>query len=213
VTKPPREYSDRRRAESFGAAADQYDRHRPRYPQALIAGLVTERGMLAADIGAGTGIASLQLTEAGADVIAVEPDTRMSRVAAQKGLRVERAMFEHWQPAGKLFDLVVFAQSFHWVEPRSAIEKVLTILKPAGRLVIMANRVVPTAPTQKELDEINADYLDVSVRPDDREAELKAMLEEFGFAVERRCVPAGVVARNDAVAFVCTPASSTGSLD
>jgi SAM-dependent methyltransferase len=255
MSNPPPEHTDRRRAESFGAAADEYDRYRPRYPQPLIDGLVTQRGILTADIGAGTGIASAQLMEAGAHVVAVEPDARMAHVATDKGVRVEQATFEEWQAADHSFDLVVFAQSFHWVEPRFAIEKVLTILRPAGRLAILANRIMPTAPTQQDLDVINADYLDVTVRPaDDREAELTTMLEEFGFAVERRCCvehlhytaedylnltftyskhltlepaagaelrtrleqrigSAGVAARNDALAFVCTATSAREALD
>ncbi|HKP44577.1 class I SAM-dependent methyltransferase [Mycobacterium sp.] len=188
MSKSPPEHTDRRRAESFGAIANEYDRYRPHFPQPLIDGLITQRGILTADIGAGTGIASVQLMEAGAHVVAVEPDARMARVATDKAVSVEQATFEEWQPAGRSFDLVVFAQSFHWVEPRSAIEKVLTILRPAGRLAILANRIIPTAPTQEELDAVSADYLDVRVRPvGHREAELTALLEEFGFAVERRC--------------------------
>jgi len=60
-------HTDRRRAEAFGSAAEEYDRHRPRYPAALIAGLVADDARVL-DVGAGTGIASAQLVEAGADV-------------------------------------------------------------------------------------------------------------------------------------------------
>ncbi|HEX4557997.1 MAG TPA: class I SAM-dependent methyltransferase [Mycobacterium sp.] len=183
-------HTDRRRAESFGAAAVEYDRHRPRYPLPLIAGLVTRRGTRALDVGAGTGIAATQLADAGADVLAIEPDERMARVAAAKGIRVELSTFEEWQPAGRDFDLVVFAQSFHWVEPRAALQKVATILCPGGRLALLANRILPTAPTQQELDEINADYLDVTARSVvNAEDEVAVMIGECGFSVERRrCV-------------------------
>src|SRR5262245_19882747 len=118
--RPPA-HTDRRRAESFGMAAEEYDRHRPRYPRPLIADLVTSAGMRVLDVGAGTGIAATQLTETGADVLAVEPDARMGRVAAAKGIRVEQATFEEWRPADRTFDLVVFAQSFHWVDTRPAL--------------------------------------------------------------------------------------------
>jgi SAM-dependent methyltransferase len=240
-------HTDRRRAESFGATADTYDRYRPRYPQPLIAELVTTEGVCALDVGAGTGIASAQLKRAGADVLAIEPDARMARVATGKGIRVEQATFEDWQPAGRLFDLVVFAQSFHWVDPNVALRKVAAMLHPAGRLAVLANRIIPTAPTQQELDEINADYLDLTTRPAvNAEAEFATMLERNGFSVERRnCIEqlhyatedylslvftysnhlvlspeaqaqlrsrlaerigtAGVDARNDALAVVCTP--------
>lgn len=100
-------HTDRRRAESFGATADMYDRCRPRYPQALVTDVVAGAGVRVLDVGAGTGIASAQLQQAGADVLAVEPDERMADVAAAKGIRVERATFEDWQPAGRQFDLVV----------------------------------------------------------------------------------------------------------
>ena len=183
-------HTDRRRAQSFGAAAVEYDRHRPRYSRSLIAGLITHGGLRALDVGAGTGIAATQLAEAGAAVLAVEPDVRMARLAAAKGIRVEQTTFEEWRPAGRDFDLVVFAQSFHWVDPQLALRKVAAILRPGGRLALLANRIVPTAPTQHELDEINADYLDVTARAIvNAEDEVSVMVEECGFSVERRrCV-------------------------
>jgi trans-aconitate methyltransferase len=129
---------DRRRAESFGSTAVEYDRHRPRYPRELVIELIDRDGIRALDVGAGTGIASAQLSEAGAQVIAVEPDARMAVVAAGKRIHVEQATFEEWQPASRSFDLVVFAQSFHWVQPQVAPPKVVTILpstfpRPGGQ--------------------------------------------------------------------------------
>lgn len=123
-------HADRRRAESFGAASADYDRYRPRYPQALVAGLIPTPGAAVLDVGAGTGISSAQLMAAGATVLAVEPDTRMAAVASGKGVTAEIGTFEDWQPADRTFDLVVFAQSFHWVQPRPALRKVRSILNP-----------------------------------------------------------------------------------
>lgn len=182
-------HTDRRRAESFGATADTYDRYRPRYPQALVAELVANAGIRALDVGAGTGIAATQLAEAGAHVLAIEPDPRMARVATAKGIHVERATFEEWQPAGRSFDLVVFAQSFHWVDPVPALAKVAAILRQGGRLALLFNRIKPTAPTQQELDEINADYLDVTAPPIvNAEEQVTALIEECGFSVDLRRV-------------------------
>jgi len=90
MPEQPPAHTDRRRAESFGAAADAYDRHRPRYPRPLIAGLIDRAGIRALDVGAGTGIAAMQLAEAGADVLALEPDPRMARVAAQRTSALSR---------------------------------------------------------------------------------------------------------------------------
>jgi SAM-dependent methyltransferase len=139
-------HADRRRAEAFGLAADDYDRYRPRYPRSLITGLVCGSHVRALDVGAGTGIASAQLMEAGADVLAVEPDSRMARMASDNGIRIEQAPFDDWQPAGRSFDLVVFAQSFHWVQPQRALEKVASILRPGGRLALLSNRITAVSP-------------------------------------------------------------------
>ncbi len=60
------------RANSFGSAAESYDRHRPAYPEELIdhvlayAGQQAEQGVL--DVGAGTGKATLLLASSGLTV-------------------------------------------------------------------------------------------------------------------------------------------------
>lgn len=182
----PHPHLDRRRAESFGSVAENYDRYRPHYPRALITGLVTRAGLRVLDIGAGTGIASAQLTAAGADVLAVEPDPRMAEIAARKEITVERAKFEDWEPSGRLFDLVVFAQSFHWVDPREALRKAAAVLGPNGRLALLSNRISPTTPPKQDLDEIYADFDMPHGPPIDatRRTELHTLLDECGYTVE-----------------------------
>lgn len=177
-------HTDRRRAESFGGSADAYDSHRPRYPQPLIDELISGGRPHALDVGAGTGIAAAQLVAAGAQVLAVEPDARMARITAGKGIDVEVATFEDWQPAGRTFDLVLFAQSFHWVEPTAALQKVLTVLVPGGRLALVWNRIEPTAPTQSDLDAIYADFMDTAKRPSiGTEDTVTPIIERSGYQV------------------------------
>lgn len=182
--QPQPAHTDRCRAESFGESADAYDRHRPRYPQPLIDELVSGGRTRALDVGAGTGIASAQLAAAGAEVLAIEPDARMARVAAAKGVDVEVATFEGWQPASRVFDLVLFAQSFHWVEPAAALEKVLTVLRPGGRLALVWNRIVPTTPAQHDLDTVYADFMDTTRRPSiNTEDTVSPTIERSGYHV------------------------------
>ncbi len=181
-------YLDRRRAESFGSVAENYDRFRPRYPCGLITGLVVREGLRVLDVGAGTGIASAQLTAAGAEVLAVEPDPRMVEIAAGKGISVEQAQFEDWDPRGRRFDLVVFAQSFHWMRPRESLRKVAALLSPDARLALLSNRITPTAPPRQSLDDIYAGFDMPHGPPIDatRTTELHTLLDECGYTTEER---------------------------
>lgn len=183
------DHTNRSRAEAFGAAAAAYDRYRPRYPRALIAGLLAGGGTRALDVGAGTGVAAAQLIELGAEVLAVEPDSRMSQVAAAKGIAVEQAKFEDWDPAGRTFDLVVFAQSFHWIEPHRGLDKVASILAPGGRLALLWNRIHPVDPPQADLNTVYAEHSDgppLHGTPVQRDDDAIAVIGGYGFDVEQR---------------------------
>ena len=116
MTTLPREGSEpsaaaphraRSMAESFGTDAQRYDQARPCYPEALVTRIVTgSPGPDVLDVGCGTGIASWQFQAAGCTVLGVEPDARMADFARARGLPVEVATFEAWEPAGPLLDLV-----------------------------------------------------------------------------------------------------------
>ncbi|SHW97277.1 Uncharacterised protein [Mycobacteroides abscessus subsp. abscessus] len=109
----------------------------------------------------------------------------MAQVAAAKGIEVEVATFENWQPQGRTFDLVLFAQSFHWVEPITALQKVRTVLAPAGRLALVWNRIEPTVPTQHDLDTVYADFMDTARRPSiDTEDTVTPIVEKSGYRVQ-----------------------------
>jgi SAM-dependent methyltransferase len=153
-------YVDRARADSFGAAARLYDARRPHYPNQLIDDLLSRGARRVLDVGAGTGIASRQLLDKGADVLAVEPDPRMAEIANDKSIPIEIGTFENWEPADRNFDLIVFGQSFHWVNPAIALPKVHSLLATGGQLALMWNRLFPADPAQADFAEIYRDYMD-----------------------------------------------------
>jgi SAM-dependent methyltransferase len=127
-------------AESFGADAQRYDRARPDYPSALIARIAGAiPGRRVVDAGIGTGIAAGQFRAAACRVLGVEVDPRMALAARQRGFAVDEAAFEVWDPAGRVFDAVVAAQSWHWIDPVAGAAKAREALRPGGRLAAFWN--------------------------------------------------------------------------
>jgi SAM-dependent methyltransferase len=131
-------------AESFGNDAEGYDRARPGYPDALVARIIAQSpGPDVLDVGCGTGIAARQFQAAGCTVLGVEPDARMAGFARARGLPVEVATFEAWDPDHRRFDTVIAAQSWHWVDPLTGPAKAARILRPGGRLAIFSHVYEP----------------------------------------------------------------------
>ncbi|MEU4422585.1 methyltransferase domain-containing protein [Actinoplanes sp. NPDC024001] len=132
-TLPSSPHEQRRMAQSFGVDAARYDRTRPPYPGELIARIVAAApGADLADVGCGTGTAARQFQAAGCRVLGIEPDERMAAFARERGLPVETARFEDWDPAGRRFDAVVAGTSWHWVDPVAGAVKAAGILRPGG---------------------------------------------------------------------------------
>jgi SAM-dependent methyltransferase len=131
-------------AESFGVDARRYDRARPTYPADLVDRIVAaSTGLDFLDVGCGTGIAARLFQAAGCRVLGVEPDPRMADLARQAGTDVEVAKFEDWDPAGRTFDGVIGAQSWHWLDPAAAAAKAAAVLRPGGRLAAFWNAFEP----------------------------------------------------------------------
>ncbi|MFF1923293.1 class I SAM-dependent methyltransferase [Streptomyces sp. NPDC058221] len=144
--EPAPSHQARQTAESFGVDAQRYDRARPAYPDDLVARIVARSpGPDVLDVGCGTGIAARQFQAAGCDVLGIEPDDRMAGLAQARGLEVETATFEDWEPAGRRFDALVAAQSWHWVDPSVGAVKAARVLRPRGRLAIFGHVFEPPA--------------------------------------------------------------------
>ena len=123
----------RQMAESFGSDPERYDRARPRYPVPMVARVAAASpGPEFLDVGCGTGIASRQFQAAGCEVLGVEPDARMAEFARQRGLGVNVATFESWDPAGRAFDAVIAGQAWHWVDPLAGAAKAAQCYVPTA---------------------------------------------------------------------------------
>lgn len=163
-SSPASAHTDRRRAESFGRLAEQYDQLRPGYPDALYADLLALRPGDVLDVGCGTGKASVPLPQAGVRVLGVEIDERMADVARSHGLAVEVAAFEQWDAAGRTFDLVLSAQAWHWVDPARGARAAAAVLRPGGRVALVWNLGSHPPDLKERLDAIYAEHMPA---PDD----------------------------------------------
>ena len=126
----------------FSDRVADYVRARPGYPTAELAAALRDLIGLApparvADVGAGTGLSTIALRQAGFDVIAVEPNDAM-RVAGEALLAGDAGV--RWQPGtaeatglpDASVDALVAAQAFHWFDPPRARAEALRVLSPAA---------------------------------------------------------------------------------
>jgi SAM-dependent methyltransferase len=180
-------FEDRSRAESFGAVAELYDRHRPTYPPGLLDALLQDGPRDALDVGCGTGIAAALIAARGCAVLGVEVDARMAQLARVKGIEVEVSPFERWDDDGRRFDLISSAQAWHWIEPDAGAQKAASVLREHGRIGLFWNlgdlpesvreRIGPIyARLEPELDE----YSVVLGRPEQRGTPTVAGLVKSG---------------------------------
>ena len=152
----------------FVGEGGAYDSVRPAYPDEAVAALVDAarraRGadasvqggpLRAADIGAGTGKMSELLARAGLLVDAVEPSEAMRAQASSiEGVTWHDGVAEQTGLPNDLYDIVVFAQSWHWVDSERAGLEAARMLRPGGALGIVWNQMDVSIPGGHRLTRI-----------------------------------------------------------
>ena len=110
----------RARARSFGSVAAEYAALRPGYPADAVAFLVGDGGRPVLDVGAGTGLLTEVVLDAGHDVTAVGTAEAI--------------------PAGDAsVDAVVAGQAAHWFDPAPAAREIRRVLRSGGTLGLIWN--------------------------------------------------------------------------
>ena len=148
----------RERSRLFDQQAEAYDRFRPTYPEVVIDDLLSPMtpGLDVLDVGCGTGIASRQMAQRGAQVLGVELAPRMAEIARGHGIHVEIAAFEAWDAADRRFDRVTSAQAWHWLDLPIATSKASSVLRPEGKLCLIWNAGYQPDDLANALEEVYA---------------------------------------------------------
>ena len=132
----------------FSDRAENYAKYRPGYPREVLH-FFEERGTLSrnsvvADVGSGTGVLSALFLESGYRVFGVEPNREMRQAA--EGLLGRNPLFESVDGAAEdttladqSVDLIVVANSLHWVEQDAARAEFSRVVRPGGRVAIVWN--------------------------------------------------------------------------
>ncbi|MEU0151135.1 class I SAM-dependent methyltransferase [Micromonospora fulviviridis] len=128
--------TDPTEALSFGAAAAEYDRFRPRYPEEALRwaldGLAAPARVV--DLGAGTGILTRGVLALGCPVVPVEPDPgmRAQLAAATPGTTALAGSAEAVPLPDGAADAVLVGQAYHWFDREPAHAEIARVLRPGG---------------------------------------------------------------------------------
>ena len=141
----------RRYGTVFDEVADEYDRTRPMYPDALVDRACEVAGLGSGDpvleIGCGSGQLTRSLVARGLRVTAVEPGGNLIRLAGQNlagsgsgsgSVEFVNARFEDAALPGGYFRAVFSASALHWVDPTVGWRKIAGVLATGGTLALLS---------------------------------------------------------------------------
>jgi len=169
----------------FDGLAEIYERYRPGYPldaiEAILAGLPPQPTVI--DIGAGTGISTRALAEAGAHAIAIEPNDDMRALAISLGTDARPGTATATGLANRCADAITSFQAFHWFANATALREFRRLLRDPGRIALVWNDRELRDPFTAAMRELEARLGEASMLAtiDFSDDKLEPLLREGGF--------------------------------
>ncbi len=130
----------------FERVAEEYDRHRPTYPDELLDHVCDLAALGVGDrvleIGCGTGQLTRKLLARGLRVLAIEPGDRLIAIARRNlqdigDVKFVNARLEDASLPRECFQAVFSASAMHWIDPDLGWHKAAEILVPGGTLALV----------------------------------------------------------------------------
>lgn len=132
---------------SFDIFANNYDDVRPGYPKEMYEDIAKicnlDKTSSVIEIGAGSGIATVELAKNGCKIVGIEPGSNLVAIAKEKtkdysNVEIVEAMFEDFKSSEK-FDCLIALTSFHWISEQAKYKKAYDLLNRNGHFVIVWN--------------------------------------------------------------------------
>lgn len=146
-------------SDQWAAIAQEYANFRSGYSNELydfIAQFGLKRGATILDVGCGSGIASEPFVMNGFPVTGLDPSEAMLAAAAQ---RLPNATFVQGEAEAlpfpnERFDVVISAQTFHWVDRAKALAEAFRVLRRGGIIAIWWKHLMASDPIKAMRDDV-----------------------------------------------------------
>lgn len=146
-------------SDQWAAIAQEYASFRSGYSNELydfIAQFGLKRGATILDVGCGTGMASEPFAMNGFPVTGIDPSESMLAAAAQ---RLPNATFVQGEAEAlpfpnERFDVVISAQTYHWVDRAKALTEAYRVLRRDGIIAIWWKHLMATDPIKEMRDDV-----------------------------------------------------------